>query len=103
MAAPFLLLTSLMSILSRLFGRPVKAAPTPPATRYSVPAEGLTERLRVLCEVHGGHYWRQVSGDNVVFSYAFPAGDVVSGQGPTTADAVAALEVRVNALSRIPR
>lgn len=58
----------------------------------------LADRLNAITAEHGGYWTRTLLPDRTnVVRLHLEAGDVLSGTGATTADAVAALEAKVTA------
>lgn len=65
-----------------------------------MPALSLADRVAALCADTGGEFSRTPQDDgSVVVRLTYPDGDVISGAGATTEDAVTALEVRVAAFT----
>lgn len=62
--------------------------------------ETVADRVNALTAAHHAEFFRLPRPDgSVVVQLHFPDGDVVSGVGATTADAVAQLEARVAAFT----
>jgi len=62
----------------------------------STPGATLADRLAALCELYDATYERTApEGGPVTILFRLSAGDVFSGQGATTADAVTALEAKL--------
>jgi hypothetical protein len=59
----------------------------------------LADRLHALTARHGGHWTRHKSPAGDVIRLHLDTGDVLAGAGPTTADAVAALEAKAATLT----